>query len=81
MKNYGTTKTVVGVHNNYAANFEDRLTYLEAPSSLKEIWIAKNPVSGQKELQDRTLLEIPYDNSETHDDVYVFDDLVVTKIK
>jgi len=46
MKNYGTTKTVIGVHNNFEQKRENRLTYIESPSNLKEIWIEKNPVSG-----------------------------------
>jgi hypothetical protein len=56
MKNYGTTKTVGGVHNSYEQERRDRLTYLEAPSNLKEIWVEKNRASGKKELLNRTLL-------------------------
>ena len=64
MKNYGSTATVVGVHSSFEEGRTDRLTYLEAPSNLKEIWIEKNPVSGQKELQDRILLQLPTDNGD-----------------
>ena len=79
MKNYGSTATVVGVHSSFEEGRRDRLTYLEAPSNLKEIWIEKNPVSGKKELQDRILLQLPTDGGDQHKDVFVFNNIVATK--
>ena len=61
-----------GVHQSFTKGKSNRLTFLEVPNTIYEVWVEKNNITGETVMRKEMICKLPLEAGQRVRTVYVY---------